>query len=79
MPAIVTMPSTKSVGDEGAGNGLQRNWFGVVGSALKSLTRSPASMRSKGLCIADGRMRYSQERRFVPRSAVKAVPVSCSA
>lgn len=33
----------------------------------------------KGSCVTLGRMRYSQDRRFCARGAVKAVPLSCSA
>ena len=57
----------------------QRSWSGGAGTAAKSFVSSPASMRSKAPCCAAGRIRYSHERRFAPRGAVKAVPEICSA
>ena len=35
LPAIVTRPSTKSVGAAGIGNGSQRSWLGGVGTSSK--------------------------------------------
>ena len=82
LPAIVTMPSMKSVGvfASGIGSGSQRSWFGGAGTSSKRLSqRLPTSARSNGeLCVALGRMRYSQLRRFRWRGIVNAVPVSCS-
>ena len=39
----------------------------------------PLSVRVNGGCAADGRIRYSQERRLWARGSVKAEPLSCSA
>jgi hypothetical protein len=57
LPAIVTSPSTKSVGAVGIGIGFQRSWFGVASTSSKRLTMRPSAMRSNGRCIADGRIR----------------------
>ena len=54
---MVTMPSTKSVGASGIGSGLQRSWFGGVGTSENALTIRPGAMRSNGSCIAAGRIR----------------------
>ena len=54
LPAIVTRPSTKSVGCVGIGSGSQRNWFGGVGTSSNGAATEPAccSTRSDtGLCI----------------------------
>ena len=60
--------------------GFQRSWSGVTGPAPKSLWN--AGVPSNGAnapCIAAGRIRYSQLRRFSLRGAVNAVPDNCSA
>ena len=57
LPAIVTRPSTKSVGSLGIGSGFQRSWLGVASTSSNALTMRPSSMRANGSCIADGRMR----------------------
>ncbi len=49
LPAIVTSPSTKSVGFDGIGSGSQRSWFGVATVAAKSLVSRPLSIRLNGL------------------------------
>ena len=75
LPAIVTRPSTKSVGAAGIGSGSQRSWLGGVGTSSKRLTMPRRRRsRSNGSCIAAGRMRYSHERRLSARGAVNAVP-----
>ena len=79
LPAMVTRPSTKSVGASGIGSGLQRSWFGGGATPVKPATTWPLPISSNGPCMAAGRMRYSQERRLWPRGAVKAVPEICSA
>ncbi|MNS65315.1 hypothetical protein D3C72_984750 [compost metagenome] len=80
LPPQVFTPSRKSVGAAGIGSGFQRSWFGVTGPWPNVLSQPAApSNASNGLCCAPGRMRYSQERRFSLRGAVKAVPESCSA
>jgi hypothetical protein len=79
LPAIVTRPWTRSVGAAGIGSGFQRIWFGDAGTSSNALTIAPASSGSNGRCIADGRIRYSHERRLSARGAVNAVPLSCSA
>ena len=79
LPPIVYRPSTKSVGVVGSGSGSQRSWLGEAAAWLKSLCRRGCSNGVNSPCIAAGRMRYSQLRRLLPRGAVKAVPVSCSA
>ena len=84
LPAMLTMPSTKSVGASGSGSGSQRSWLGGVGTSSKPWPawlsqRSAPAYGSNGSCTAAGRSRYSHERRFACRGAVKAVPDSCSA
>ena len=79
LPAIVTRPSMKSVGASGSGNGLQRSWSGVTGPLPKSLCRFGCANGLNSPCIAAGRIRYSQLRRFWWRGAVNAVPLTCSA
>ncbi|MCY1232321.1 hypothetical protein D9M69_386470 [compost metagenome] len=79
LPAMVTMPSTKSVGTDGIAGGLQRIWLGDGGTWSKRLRKRDCSTSVNGLCIDAGRMRYSHERRLCARGAVKAVPDSCSA
>ena len=77
-PLLTT--SMKSVGVVGSGSGSQRSWFGGVGGmAWKSLTMRVFANKVNGGCWLAGRMRYSHERRFCARGAVKAVPDSCSA
>ncbi|CFP61785.1 Uncharacterised protein [Bordetella pertussis] len=54
--------------------------MGVTGWRPKSLSQRCAPANgANGRCCTPGRMRYSQERRFSARGAVKAVPDSCSA
>src|SRR5260370_5263820 len=67
---IVTSPSTKSAGVSGKGRGLQRSRFGDGSASWHGAVRSrPLSIRRNGGCIAEGRIRYSQERRvFAPRA-----------
>src|SRR5690606_9065780 len=82
LPAIVNRPSTKSTEapSPGIGSGFQRNWSGVTGPSPKSLWKALAPpYEAKCPCIAAGRIRYSQLRRFSLRGAVNAVPLSCSA
>jgi hypothetical protein len=84
LPAIVTSPSTKSVGSTGIGSGSQRSWFGGVGGTSAESPNSATSRcrpvnGSNGRCTAAGRIRYSHARRLWPRGAVNAVPDSCSA
>ena len=82
LPAIVCQPSMKSTGVllSGSGSGSQRSWFGGVGGmAWKSLTMLLFASMANGGCWLAGRMRYSHERRFCARGAVKAVPDNCSA
>src|SRR5688572_32555789 len=69
----------KSAGPAGIGNGLQRNWSGETGPVSKSLWKFPCANGANVPCIAAGRRRYSQLRRFSRRGAVNAVPLSCSA
>lgn len=87
LPAIVTQPSTKSVGASGIGSGSQRNGSGGVGGTSAESAKSATSAAgacgrasgANGPCTAAGRIRYSQLRRLWARGAVKAVPDSCSA
>src|SRR5690606_34493374 len=79
LPAIVNSPSTKSAGCAGIGSGSQRNWSGVTGPSPKSLCRRGCANGANGPCMAAGRIRYSQLRRFSLRGAVNAVPLNCSA
>ena len=65
-------PSASAAGSSAAGSAASA-------TSSKALTMRPASSGSNGRCIADGRMRYSHERRLSARGAVKAVPLSCSA
>src|SRR5258707_15692653 len=67
---IVASPSTKSAGVSGKGRGLQRSRFGDGSASWHGAVRSrPLSIRRNGGCIAEGRIRYSQERRvFGPRA-----------
>ena len=66
LPAMVNRPSTKSVGASGIGSGSQRNWFGVRRRVVEiSCGNADCSQRLRTVpCIAAGRMRYSQLRRF---------------
>ncbi len=60
LPAIVIRPSMKSVRTEaaGIGIGIQRNWFGGVGTSSKGALRSLlCSIGANGLCATEGRMR----------------------
>ena len=58
LPPTVTIPSTKSVGASGIGNGLQRNCDGVASVSLNGAVRiMPLSTRLYGLCTTEGRMR----------------------
>src|SRR5690606_31047592 len=80
LPAMVNSPSTKSVGRSGSGIGFQRSWSGVTGPLPKSLWNAGAPAKGASVpCMAAGRMRYSQLRRFSLRGAVNAVPLNCSA
>ncbi len=57
---MVIRPSTKSVRSEagGIGIGIQRNWFGGVGTSSNGALRSlPCLIGSKGLCATEGRIR----------------------
>src|SRR5690606_41180796 len=80
LPAMVNSPSTKSAGRSGSGIGFQRSWSGVTGPLPKSLWNAGAPANGENVpCMAAGRMRYSQLRRFSARGAVNAVPLNCSA
>src|SRR6478672_8109442 len=80
LPAMVSRPSTKSVDASGIGRGFQRNWSGVTGPSPKSLWKLPPDANGANVpCMAAGRMRYNQLRRFSLRGAVNAVPDNCSA
>src|SRR6185437_15906094 len=72
LPAIVTRPSTKSVGFSGSGSGSQRNWFGVAGASSKRLWSMACSTGWNGSCTAGGRIRYSQLRRLARRGERRA-------
>lgn len=64
----------------GSGSGFQRSRFGSAAASVKgAVRRAPLSIRVKGGCAADGRIRYSHERRLSLRGSVKALPLSCSA
>src|SRR5690606_13602804 len=69
----------KSVGASGIGSGFQRIWSGETGTSPKRSWKRGWANGSKRPCIAAGRIRYSQLRRLLPRGAVNALPVSCSA
>src|SRR5690606_36419395 len=80
LPAMVKSPSTKSGGRSGGGIGVERSWSGVTGPWRKSVRNAGAPPNAENVpCIAAGRMRYSQLRRFSLRGAVNAVPLNCSA
>ncbi|KAG1080290.1 hypothetical protein G6F35_017632 [Rhizopus arrhizus] len=79
LPPMVYRPSTKSVGSSGNGSGLQRSWFGEAGCAPKSHCSCDCANGVNSPWVTAGRIRYSQLRRLLPRGAVNAVPVSCSA
>lgn len=76
-PQTVNMPRTKSTGSAGIVHGRQRSWFGVTTPLAKSAVSVSAGKLSgwKGSCVTEGRMRYSQDRRFCTRGAVNAVPL----
>ena len=80
LPAIVTSPSTKSVGSVGIGSGSQRSWFGVAAVASKSLVEQAVVDALERLVHARpagcGRARCAGSR---ARGAVNAVPEICSA
>src|SRR3546814_7910723 len=76
---MVLSRAKNSVGASGGGSGSQRSWSGVTGSWPNELLKRGCSNGSNVPCIAAGRIRYSQLRRFWPRGAVNAVPDSCSA
>jgi hypothetical protein len=61
----------KSAGASGKGSGFQRSRFGDGAASSHGAVRTrPLSIRRNAGCIAEGRMRYSQERRFCARGAV---------
>src|SRR4029079_6839305 len=85
-PAIVVMPSIKSVSISGIGSGFQRSWFGVVTTSSKgdvlnnALTDVRASAYGRnGLCKTDRLMRCVDVRLFDSRGGAHAVPENCSA
>lgn len=62
------------------GQGFQRSRFGSGTDSVKGAVRiEPFSVRVNAGCAAEGRIRYSQERRLWARGSVNAVPLSCSA
>jgi hypothetical protein len=63
----------------GSGSGFQRIWSGETGPSPKRSWKRGCANGSKRPCIAAGRIRYSQLRRFSLRGAVNAVPDNCSA
>ncbi len=64
----------------GAGSGFQRRRFGSGTDSVKGAVRiRPLSARVNAGCAAEGRMRYSHERRLCALGSVNAVPLSCSA
>ena len=86
-PAIVTSPSTKSVGRSAGGSGSVRHrcGFGCAtdrpAPALKSAMMG-CLLAGVGVfdpCATEGTMRYSHERWFVVRGHVNADPENCSA
>jgi hypothetical protein len=80
LPPSVHSPASQSVPGAGAGSGFQRSRFGSGTVSVKGAVRMcPLSTRTKGGCAAEGRMRYSHERRLCARGSVKAEPLSCSA
>jgi hypothetical protein len=56
----------KSVGASGSGSGAQRNWSGVTGPVSEIVVEASVVDRATRTvpCIAAGRIRYSQLRRF---------------
>lgn len=80
LPPRVHRPVRKSVPSAGSGSGFQRNRFGSGSVWVKGAERSaPLSVRVNAGCAADGRIRYSHERRLVALGSVNAVPLNCSA
>ena len=80
LPPRVHRPARKSVPAGGSGSGFQRSRFGSGASCVNGAVRSaPFSARTNAGCAADGRMRYSHERRLDALGSVKALPLSCSA
>src|SRR5690348_1766876 len=76
----VTSPPTKSVCAALMASGFQRSRLGETSTSRHVAVRTrPSSICSNGPCIAEGRRRYSHERRLAERGAVKAEPESCSA
>ena len=64
-PQTVSSPRMKSVGSAGMGKGRQRSWLGVTTPCLKSAARPTGKLMGwKGSCVTEGRIRYSQLRRF---------------
>jgi hypothetical protein len=60
--------------------GSQRCRLGSGSTSLNGALRSrPLPILRNGGCEADGRIRYTQVRRFTARGWVKAVPLICSA
>ncbi len=80
LPPRVHRPARKSVPGGGSGSGFQRSRLGSGTDSVKGAVRTaPLSVRVNAGWAADGRMRYSQERRLCARGSVNAVPLSCSA
>src|SRR5262249_27435958 len=82
LPATVNSPSMKSRGSSwvGSGDGSQRSRFGSASISSNGVPRSaPLPIRRNAGCRADGRIRYTQVRRFTPLGWVNAVPLNCSA
>lgn len=80
LPPSVHSPSTKSVAGPGTGSGFQRSRFGSGTAWLKGAVRIvPLPERVNAGCAADGRIRYSHDRRLCALGSVNAVPLSCSA
>jgi len=67
-------------GSSAIGCGAQRRRLGEHSTSRQGAVRHrPSPMRRNDECIAEGRRRYSHERRLCVRGAVKADPESCSA
>lgn len=64
----------------GLRQGFQRSRFGSGAVSVKgAVRRVPLSVRAKAGWAADGRIRYSHERRLYALGSVNAEPLSCSA
>lgn len=80
LPPRVHSPARKSVPGAGSGSGSQRSRLGSGTVSVNGAERrAPLPVRRKAGCAAEGRIRYSQERRLCALGSVKAVPLSCSA